>query len=94
MNLVYRVLNVDEDWYFDINIPNNLSVYDEWDQESIASLCAEDYYYCHDGWESNWPLTFSVHLPGSLEELFEAKVEVEMTPHFSPSLIEHKEEVA
>ena len=32
--------------------------WDEEDAEFAAQACAEDYHSNHDGWESNWPLTF------------------------------------
>lgn len=48
--------SVESDEKFEFNSSFDLS----YDPEYIAELAAEDYHSCHDGWESSWPLPFTI----------------------------------
>ena len=70
------------------------SIKTNWDEESpdyILQDCAEDFWNNHDGWESTWPLSFSV-FSKSGELLFSGEVSMEMEPQFSCGEIKNKEQ--
>lgn len=46
----------DSDDVFEFDIADGIT----WDNEALAEMAAEDYFDCHDGWESKWPLAFTL----------------------------------
>ncbi|AZZ92789.1 hypothetical protein EUZ85_19495 [Hahella sp. KA22] len=49
---------------------------------SIAKECAEDYFNDHDGWESTWPMTFTLHLAEDGPIIGKFNVDMEQVPAF------------
>lgn len=65
---------------------------DDFDLESLAEQCAEDFYDNHDGWEyGNWcsgsePITFYIWVDEN------TKVSYDVYMEFNPSFSAHKKE--
>lgn len=55
------------------------------DMDYIAQECAEKYFSEHDGWESSWPLTFTIFKDG--KQIGRARVEMESEPQFYSTII-------
>lgn len=56
----------------------------DWDIDDFAAdMCAIDYHSHHDGWESAWPLKFSLALTEGSQEWKVFDVEREYDPTFS-----------
>ena len=53
----------------------------ETDPLALAEEVAEDYHSNHDGWESRWPIEFSIELSDGTTRLF--VIDREMTPCFN-----------
>lgn len=54
----------------------------------IATECARDFHFDHDGWESSWPLELEI-LDGSQgETVGRFEIERELVPEFNASEIE------
>lgn len=51
------------------------------DPREAAEEAAVDYYNNHDGWESHWPVTFTVEREDT-GEVFDVAVELEFEPVF------------
>lgn len=67
-------------------LDGEFQIYDENDLEFIAEQCAGDYWDNHDGYESNWPLSFRIYKEDDSSGLiYESIVEMEMSPDFSAS---------
>lgn len=56
--------------------------WDGCDQEAAATDAAEDYYNSHDGWESRWPLVFTLYASEDGPALAKVTVEQESEPVF------------
>lgn len=58
-----------------------VSCFDKEDDLFLAEDAAEDYHSNHDGWESSWPITFSLYgIDG--EKIGDFAVERETVPSF------------
>lgn len=62
--------------------------WEKWDQEGAAADAAEDYWGNHDGWESNWPLTFLLFASETGPLLVSVKVDMESVPSFTGRVCE------
>jgi hypothetical protein len=51
----------------------------------IAEDAAQDHYHEHDGWESSWPVKFSIVFDDGRIETYE--IELDHEPSFSASLV-------
>jgi hypothetical protein len=51
------------------------------DAEDVAVEAAEDFHTNHDGWESNWPITFEI-VDAEDISLGNFQVDRESVPHF------------
>jgi hypothetical protein len=56
------------------------------EQAYIAERCAEHYWGEHDGWEANWPLTFTLHETEDGPEVGRMIVDMEPVPHFTAAI--------
>ena len=81
----YRVIDHCEASYYYLELPNTFDLMETRDQASIAVKCAEDYHSNHDGWESNWPLTFALHTTEEGPEAAQLDIDREAVPHFYAS---------
>lgn len=82
-NIFYSVPEDMDDSTYSLEIGDNYDIADEYDQRMIADLCAEDYWDNHDGWESHWPLIFTLHTKEDGEKIAQLVVEMEAQPSFS-----------
>lgn len=64
------------------------SVWDADNLENLAEDAAEDFHNGHDGWESQWPLTFNIYDAEGERLLGTCTVEREHNPTFAASKIE------
>jgi hypothetical protein len=80
----YLVTDYDDD----INeaFPIDSSFHEGW-EECLAKECAEDFWDHHDGWESNWPMTFKL-FDANKNELGTYIVDMEAEPTFSAKKME------
>jgi hypothetical protein len=78
----YRVIDHCESSYYSIEVADSCDVTRPIEQESIAERCANDYHSIHDGWESNWPLTFTLHAAEEGQEIARLEIECEAKPTF------------
>lgn len=81
----YRVIDHCEASYYDIELPDTYDLTRPMEQTLIAERCAEDYHSNHDGWESNWPLTFALHATEDGPEVARLNIDREAVPHFYAS---------
>jgi hypothetical protein len=81
----YRVIDHCEASYYDIELPVTYDLTRPMEQTLIAARCAEDYHSNHDGWESNWPLTFALHATEEGPEVARLEIDREAVPHFYAS---------
>lgn len=72
----YRCLTHSEESFFEF-APCH-SDFDRW----MAQEAASDYHDNHDGWESSWPLVFSLHETQGGPELARFEVQREAEPVF------------
>ena len=83
-NVYYYCLSEDVD--LELNVHEDCHLLNsKWPAEYAGYIlqdCAEDYWICHDGFSSDWPLNFSVfNETGAL--IVSGTVSVEMNPQFS-----------
>ena len=50
----------DDDCRWELTVKGAWDMNDEFDAESVAEECAEDFHSNHDGWEYRWPLTIKL----------------------------------
>lgn len=55
------------------------------DQQIIVETCAEDWHSNHDGWEAQWPRTFTLYADKEGPALAAFEVDREYVPSFSAS---------
>lgn len=82
MKIFYRVLDHDEDLYFEYSISGHYDLEVDYEQEALLEECADDYWSKHNGWESSWPLTFSLHNEENGSEIGRFTIEMEAEPRF------------
>lgn len=73
----YRCIESDPDTFFRLDT--------RWDNDPEFALtdAAENFYHDHDGWECDWPRTFSLHKSEGGEEWARGLVDMESRPCFS-----------
>lgn len=81
----YRVIDHCEASYYDIELPGTYDLTRPMEQTLIGVRCADDYHSNHDGWESNWPLTFALHATEEGPEVARLNIDREEVPHFYAS---------
>lgn len=81
----YRVVDHCEESYYDVQLPDTYDLTRPIEQTMIANQCADDYHSNHAGWESSWPLTFTLHATEAGQEMARLNVEREMVPQFYAS---------
>lgn len=86
----YRVIDHCEESYFGIHLPDVYDLTRPIEQTDIAQLCAEDYHSNHSGWESDWPLRFSLHSEVGGPEVAVLSVDREAVPQFYARHVETK----
>ena len=66
---------------FKMGIPQSMSLAHPADHATIAELVAE-HYFDGGGWESKWPLVFTLHSEEDGPALAKFDIEMETRPHF------------
>ncbi len=61
------------------------------DPDYLAEECAENYHNEHDGWESEWPLTFVLYETENGPERARMSVDRESVPSFTATKVETEE---
>jgi len=86
----YRVIDHCESSFYDIELSRTYNLFRPMEQRDIAAKCADDYHSNHDGWESSWPLTFTLHETEEGPEIARLEVDREAIPHFFVSHVKVK----
>lgn len=76
MRKYYCVPDVCDETFYDIPLDMHNK-----DHTVTFEWCAEDYFYNHDGWESVWPILFTITNEVG-DELISAKVSKKAVPEF------------
>lgn len=83
----YRVTDHCERSRYQATIGGSYDLQDKFDARMAAQECALNYHSAHDGWESGWPLTFSLYETEDGPELARFSVERETVPQFWASAV-------
>lgn len=87
MKILYRLLDVDEDTYFEYITSGEYDLEFDYECEALLEECANDYWSKHDGWEISWPQTFSLHQEEGGPEILRSTIEMEAEPRFYATLV-------
>ena len=82
MKIYYRVIDHCEDSYYEYDASGLYDLDVDYEVEALLEQCADDYWSEHDGWESSWPLTFTLHQEEGGLEVARSVIEMEAEPRF------------
>lgn len=88
MKVFYRVIDIDDETYFEYTSSACYDFDHDYEKEALLEECANDYWSNHDGWECTWPLTFSLHRTENGSEIARFTIEMEAEPRFYATVIE------
>jgi len=75
----------DDEPRYKITVGGSWDIAVEFDAESVAESCAEDYHSNHDGWEDSWPLIIALFNSEDGPEITRFEVDREAVPQFTAS---------
>lgn len=68
---------------FSLELSDRVCMTRPYEQVSVAQRCADDYHSNHDGWESSWPLDFTLYETENGDPVATLEVEREAIPEFT-----------
>jgi len=84
----YSIPEHDGETRFEIRVAGSYDLKD--DAETLAEICAQNYHYHHDGWDTKWPLVVCIYETKESPELGRFSVEREEVPRFSATPVKKK----
>ena len=79
---VFYCVTEDMTGYCEYEISGLYDLTVDYELEAVFEHCADDYWNNHDGCESVWPLTFTLHREENGPEIARASLDMEAEPRF------------